>query len=70
MRAGLVKRPEEWPFDCEMFYDKVGGSRVARGMPPLLDVGMLIEENDGRTSPRENEKRWVRARSLHGGGLT
>ena len=48
VRAGLVKRPEEWPFGGEIFYDEAGGPRLVRGTPPLLETGMLIEE-DGET---------------------
>lgn len=44
VRAGLVKRPEEWPFGGEIFYDEAGGPRLVRGTPPLLETGMLIEE--------------------------
>jgi REP element-mobilizing transposase RayT len=53
VRAGLVKRPEEWPFGGEIFYDDAGRPRLVRGTPPLLEAGMLIEEDDGRTAPRE-----------------
>jgi REP element-mobilizing transposase RayT len=53
VRAGLVKRPEEWPFGGEIFYDETGGPRLVRGTPPLLETGMLIEENDGGTTPCE-----------------
>ena len=52
VRAGLVKRPEEWPFGGEIFYDEAGGPRLVRGTPPLLETGMLMEENDGGTTPR------------------
>ena len=47
VRYGLVKRPEEWPFGGEIFYDDAGGPRLVRGTPPLLATGMLIEEEDG-----------------------
>src|SRR2546425_6859634 len=53
VRYGLVKRPEEWPFGGEIFYNDAGGPRLVRGTPPLLETGMLIEENDGGTTPRE-----------------
>lgn len=53
VRAGLVKRPEEWPFGGEIFYDEAGGPRLVRGTPPLLETGMLIEEENGGTPPRE-----------------
>ena len=56
VRAGLVKRPEEWPFGGEIFYDDAGGPRLVRGTPPLLETGMLIEENDGGTTPREGTR--------------
>ena len=55
VRAGLVKRPEEWPFGGEIFYDEAGGPRLVRGTPPLLETGMLIEE-DGGTTPREGTR--------------
>jgi REP element-mobilizing transposase RayT len=55
VRAGLVKRPEEWPFGGEIFYDEAGGRRLVRGTPPLLEAGMLIEE-DGGTTPREGTR--------------
>ena len=54
VRAKLVARPEEWPFGGEIFYDEAGGPRLVRGTPPLLETGMLIEEEDGRTTPRED----------------
>jgi hypothetical protein len=44
VRAGLVKRPEEWSFGGEIFYDDAGGPRLVRGTPPLLETGLLIEE--------------------------
>jgi putative transposase len=57
VRAGLVKRPEEWPFGGEIFYDDAGGPRLIRGTPPLLETGMLIQEDkDGGTTPREGTR--------------
>lgn len=56
VRAGLVKRPEEWPFGGEIFYDEAGGPRLVRGTPPLLETGMLIKE-DGGTTPVEGERK-------------
>ena len=53
VREKLVARPEEWPLGGEIFYDEVGGPRLVRGTPPLLETGMLIAE-DGGTTPREN----------------
>jgi REP element-mobilizing transposase RayT len=53
VRAGLVKRPEEWPFGGEIFYEEAGGPRLVRGTPPLLETGMLIEENG---TPREGNE--------------
>jgi REP element-mobilizing transposase RayT len=44
VRYGLVKRPEEWPYGGEIFYDDAAGPRLVRGTPPLLKSGMLIEE--------------------------
>lgn len=43
VRAGLVKRPEEWPFAGEIVYDQAGGPRLVRGTPPLLKTRPLIE---------------------------
>ena len=61
VRAGLVKRPEEWPFGGEIFYDEAGGPRLVRGTPPLLETGMLIEEegeapDEDRGTPREGTR--------------
>lgn len=56
VRYGLVKRPEEWPFGGEIFYDEAGGPRLVRGTPPSLETGMLIEKNDGKTTPREGTR--------------
>jgi hypothetical protein len=44
VRYGFVKRPEEWPFGGEVFYDEASGPRLVRGTPPLLETGMLVEE--------------------------
>jgi REP element-mobilizing transposase RayT len=52
VRAGLVQRPEEWPFAGEIFYDEAGGPRLVRGTPPLLETGLLIEEE----TPREDNE--------------
>ena len=59
VRAGLVRRPEEWPFGGEIFYDDAGGPRLVRGTPPLLETGMLIEETPvekGPKTPREDTR--------------
>ena len=56
VRAGLVKRPEEWPFGGEIFYHEAGGPGLVRGTPPLLETGMLIEEDHGGTTPREGTR--------------
>jgi REP element-mobilizing transposase RayT len=55
VRAGLVKRPEEWPFGGEIYYDEADGPRLVRGTPPLLETGMLIEETrvEGGETPAE-----------------
>jgi hypothetical protein len=45
VRYGLEKRPEEWPYGGEIFYDDAGGPRLVRGTPPLLETGILIEED-------------------------
>jgi REP element-mobilizing transposase RayT len=52
VRHGLVKRPEEWPFGGEIFYNEAGGPRLVRGTPPLLETGMLIEERMSREGMR------------------
>ena len=55
VRYGLVQRPEQWPYGGEIFFDEPGGPRLVRGTPPLLETGMLIEEQtsgDGGTTPR------------------
>jgi len=54
VRYGFVKRPEEWPFGGEVFYDEAGGPRLVRGTPPLLETGILVEEE--RETPREGNK--------------
>ncbi|MHB8521039.1 MAG: transposase [Limisphaerales bacterium] len=56
VRYGLVKRPEEWPHGGEIFYDDAGGPRLVRGTPPLLETGLLMEENDDGTTPREGTR--------------
>jgi REP element-mobilizing transposase RayT len=53
VRAGLVQRPEEWPFGGEIFYDEAGGPRLVRGTPPLMEVGLLVEEGE---TPREGTR--------------
>ena len=47
VRYRLVQRPEDWPFGGEIFHEKEGGPFLVRGTPPLLETGILIEE-DGR----------------------
>ena len=55
VRYGLVKRPEEWPYGGEFFYEDAGGPRLVRGTPSLLETGMLIEEDGvGTTTPEGN----------------
>lgn len=44
VRAGLVKRPEEWRYGGEIFYHEAGEPTLVRGTPPLLETGMLVEE--------------------------
>ena len=56
VRYDLVKRPEEWPYGGEIFYDEAGGPKLVRGTPPLLETGILIEQNDGGTTPREGNE--------------
>ena len=45
VRLRLVDRPEQWPFGGEVFYDEPGGPRLVRGTPPLLETGLLIQED-------------------------
>ncbi|HEY5915569.1 MAG TPA: hypothetical protein VJA21_33715, partial [Verrucomicrobiae bacterium] len=45
VRYHLVSRPEEWPFGGEIFYGEEGGPKLVRGTPPLLETGMLIEDD-------------------------
>jgi hypothetical protein len=52
VRCGLVKRPEEWPFGGEIFYDNAGGPRLVRGTPPLFEAGMLLEQETPREGTR------------------
>jgi REP element-mobilizing transposase RayT len=52
VRCGLVKHPEEWPFAGEIFYEDASGSRLVRGTPPLLDTGLLIEQETPREGTR------------------
>jgi hypothetical protein len=52
VRYGLVKRPEEWPFGGEIFYDETGNTRLNSGTPPLLETGMLIQEGTPREGTR------------------
>jgi hypothetical protein len=39
VRAGLVKRPEEWSYGGEIFHGDIGGPRWVPGTPPLLKNG-------------------------------
>jgi len=56
VRYGFVKRPEEWPYGGEMFYDDQGEPRLVRGTPSLLESGMLIAEANLGLTRRENER--------------
>ncbi len=51
VRYGLVERPEQWPFGGEVFYDGPSGPRLIRGTPPLLETGILVNEDGSVTSP-------------------
>lgn len=54
VRYGLVQQPEEWPYGGETYHDEPGGPRFVRGTPPLLEAGMLIQDDDpprGGTRP-------------------
>jgi len=46
VRYGLVECSEQWPFGGEIFYEETGGPRLIRGTPPLLQTGLLIEEDE------------------------
>ena len=46
VRYGYVERPEQWPYGGEVLHDDPNGPRVERGTPPLLDTGMLVEEQE------------------------
>lgn len=47
VRAGLVNRPEHWPFGGEIFYQEAGGPKLVRGTPPLLETGILVAGDGG-----------------------
>ncbi len=58
VRCHLVQRPEDWRYGGEIFYDEPGGPRIIRGSPPLLEAGILIEEDGtrvGRGTGSRNE---------------
>lgn len=48
VRYGLVAAPEHWPYGGEIFHDDPGGTRIVRGTPPLLSVGLLIQDEPNR----------------------
>jgi len=52
VRYGLVKRPEDWPYGGEIFYDDADGPRLLPGTPPLLETGLLIKEQTPREGTR------------------
>ena len=56
VRYGLVERPEQWPFGGEVFYDDSSGPRLIRGTPPLLETGILVNEDGSVTSPGEGTR--------------
>jgi len=56
VRYGLVERPEQWPFGGEVFYDHPSGPRLVRGTPPLLETGILVNEDGSVTSPGEGTR--------------
>ena len=56
VRAGFVKRPEEWRYGGEVFYDETDGPRLVRCTPSLLETGVLIDDDDGGTNPREGTR--------------
>ena len=49
VRYKLVARPEQWPFGGEIFHDTPDGPRLIRGTPPLLEMGLLIEEKTSQS---------------------
>ena len=46
-RYGLVERPEQWRYGGEIFYEEAGGPALVAGTPPLLETGLLVNE-DGK----------------------
>ena len=59
VRAGLVKRPEEWPFGGEINYHESATPTFVPGTPPLLDKGVLIpepEESDEIPAPKPHDR--------------
>lgn len=52
VRYHLVQRPEDWPYGGEVFHDEPAGPRLIRGTPPLLDTGILVEEDGTRVGVR------------------
>jgi putative transposase len=52
VRAKLVQRPEDWPYAGEIFFER-DGPKFIKGIPPLLDTRLLIEEPAvGHVPPR------------------
>jgi REP element-mobilizing transposase RayT len=54
VRYGLAPRPEDWPFGGEVFYDEGGTAELVRGTPPLLETGIL---NQDETKPGRGTNR-------------
>ena len=52
VRAGLTLHPEEWPFAGEIVYRENGKPVLIRGVPKLLETGVLIvgEQQPGPTA--------------------
>ena len=45
VRCRLFPRPEDWSLGGEIFYEDAGGPFLERGTPPLLESGILIEDD-------------------------
>jgi REP element-mobilizing transposase RayT len=67
VRAGLVLRPEEWPYGGEILYEDEP-PRLIRGTPPLLETGTFIEEGGtvGRVPPHGSQSQSVGHKPPHG----
>jgi REP element-mobilizing transposase RayT len=55
VRGGLVKRPEQWPYGGEIYYEETTGPRLVAGIPPLLETGLLISERSAEDDAHERQ---------------